>query len=221
MKNLFLALLSGAFTLILTAAPAKAQQYQVPYQPYPAYAYNTAAPMPPAQYQYQPQAPAPMPQYMPPMQPMQSMQAPPIQPMQPMQPMQSMQPMQQMQAKRASAVDQDQYETTSSTMSPYEQQELALKEAKMIRELESMKESREMTESFRQSADADRARTSSIQEEGYLAESGKKGKLRRTFGGVGSAFKNTARVAGPTAASLGSSVGTFFLMRAILGPPTY
>ena len=41
------------------------------------------------------------------------------------------------------------------------------------------------------------------------------------FGGVGSAFKNTARVAGPTAASLGSSVGTFFLMRAILGPPTY
>ena len=204
MKNLFLALLSGAFTLILTAAPAKAQQYQVPYQPYPAYAYNTAAPMPPAQYQYQPQAPAPMPQYMPPMQPMQSMQ-----------------PMQQMQAKRASAVDQDQYETTSSTMSPYEQQELALKEAKMIRELESMKESREMTESFRQSADTDRDRTSSIQEEGYLAETGKKGKFRRTFGGVGSAFKNTARVAGPTAASLGSSVGTFFLMRAILGPPTY
>lgn len=206
MKNLFLALLSGAFTLILTAAPAKAQQYQVPYQPYPAYAYNTAAPMPPAQYQYQPQAAAPMPQYMAPMQPMQ--------PMPPMQPP-------PIQAKRASAVDQDQYETTSSTMSPYEQQELALKEAKMIRELESMKESREMTESFRQSADADRARTSSIQEEGYLAESGKKGKLRRTFGGVGSAFKNTARVAGPTAASLGSSVGTFFLMRAILGPPTY
>ena len=220
MKNLFLALLSGAFTLLLTAAPAKAQQYQAPYQPYPAYAYNTGAPMPPVQmppmqYQYQPQAPAPMPQYMPPMQPMQSMQAPPIQPIQPMQ------PMQQMQAKRASAVDQDQYETTSSTMSPYEQQELALKEAKMIRELESMKESREMTESFRQSADADRARTSSIQEEGYLAETGKKGKFRRTFGGVGSAFKNTARVAGPTAASLGSSVGTFFLMRAILGPPTY
>ncbi|MEZ4536562.1 MAG: hypothetical protein R3D26_16420 [Cyanobacteriota/Melainabacteria group bacterium] len=74
-------------------------------------------------------------------------------------------------------------------MSPYEQQELALKEAKMIRELESMKESREMTESFRQSADTDRDRTSSIQEEGYLAETGKKGKFRRTFGGVGSAFK--------------------------------
>jgi len=217
MKNLFLALLSGAFTLILTAAPAKAQQYQAPYQAYPAYAYNPGAPMPPvqmppAQYQYQPQAPAPMPQYMPPMQPMQSMQA------QPMQPVQQMPPIQ---AKRASGVDQDHYETTSSTMSPYEQQELALKEAKMIRELESMKESREMTESFRQSADADRARTSSIQEEGYLAETGKKGKFRRTFGGVGSAFKNTARVAGPTAASLGSSVGTFFLMRAILGPPTY
>ncbi|MBI1271949.1 hypothetical protein GC174_16100 [bacterium] len=206
MKNLFLALLSGAFTLLLTAQGAQAQQYQAPYQAYPAYPYNAGAPMPPGQmppmqYQYQPSAA--MPQYMPPMQPMQPMQSPP------------------MQAKRASAVDQDQYETTSSTMSPYEQQELALKEAKMIRELESMKESREMAESFRQSTDSDRTRTSSIQEEGYLAESGKKGKFRRTLGGVGSAFKNTAKVAGPTAASLGSSVGTFFLMRAILGPPTY
>ena len=196
MKNLFVALLFGAFTLLLLAqGGAQAQQYQAPYQAYP---YGYGAPMP-MQYQYQ----APVQQYMP---PMQSMQAPPMQPMQ---------------AGRASSIDHDQHQTTSSTMSPYEQQELALKEAKMIRELESMKESREMTESFRQSADSDGARPSSIQEEGYLAETGKRGKFRRTIGGVGSAFKNTARVAGPTAASLGTSVGTFFLMRAILGPTTY
>ncbi len=210
MKNLFAALLSGAFTLLLVAqGGAQAQQYQAPYQAYPGYGYGAPMPMQPMQpmqYQYQAPAPAPVQQYLP---PMQSMQAPPMQPMQPMQ------------ERRASSIDQDQNETTSSTMSPYEQQELALKEAKMIRELESMKESREMSESFRQSADTDGTRSSSIQEEGYLAETGKKGKFRRTFGCVGSAFKNTARVAGPTAASLGTSVGSFFLMRAILGPPTY
>lgn len=107
--------------------------------------------------------------------------------------------------------------TTSSSLSPYEQQEMALKEAKMIRELESMKQSSERQESFRRNDYNPGTGVSSLTERGYAEETGKSGKYKKALNGMGSALKSGARAALP----LGTSVGTFFLMRAALGPTTY
>lgn len=220
MKNLLAATFYVAFALVF-ALPVEAQYGQPAYQPgQPVYQgsmpYQAAPgyPMPVAQpvnYYPVPVQAMPAMQGLPVMQPVQSMQ-----PVQPVIPMQPVQPFAQKPAPGPNVnANSGSYET--NTLSPYEQQELALKEAKMIRELESMEKSREMSESFRQSD------SPSLIERGYVQEtaSGKRGRFRKLVGGVGNAFKNGARVAAPAAASLGTSVGTFFIMRAALGPPTY
>ena len=215
-------MLAIAFALLLVL-PARAQQYSPGYTPYPAYqagVYQPVQQMPPVQpmlpgppgWQYAANSATatPLPVGMPYQPPIQQRQPiPAVQSMQPMQPMQPQQPFTQ-------APDSS-YSQNASNLSPYEQQELALKEAKMVRELESMEKSREMSESFRQSDSPD----NSLMERGYVQESsyngGKTGGIRKIFGGVGNAFKSGARVAAPAAAS----VGTFFIMRAALGQSSY
>lgn len=109
--------------------------------------------------------------------------------------------------------DPDSYNTTSSnSMSPYEQQELALKEAKMLQQLEDMKHSRDNSESFRKMG---QGASGNLTERGYVAKSASRGGLGGAIRGLGSALKSGARVAGPAATSIGASVGTFFLIRSI------
>ena len=97
-------------------------------------------------------------------------------------------------------------------MSPYEQQELALKEAKMLQQLEDMQQSQEKSESFRNMAGAS---TGNVTERGYVSKSAKRGGIGGAVRGFGSALKSGARIAGPAATSLGASVGTFFIIRSM------
>lgn len=107
--------------------------------------------------------------------------------------------------------NQNNYNTTSSnSMSPYEQQELALKEARMLQDLENMKESREKSESFRNLGE-----DAQNMERGYVSKSNNPGRIGGAVRGFGNALKRGAQIAGPAATSLGASVGTFFIIRSM------
>lgn len=100
-------------------------------------------------------------------------------------------------------------QSNQQALSPYEQQELALKESRMLQELEDMKAKRENHQGFRHS-------NGSNFESGYVAKNnGSKGKFKKTLGKLGSLVKRTAVAAAPA----GAAVGTMFAMRAAFGPP--
>lgn len=104
----------------------------------------------------------------------------------------------------------------SSSLSPYEQQELAIKESKMLQELEAMKASKEQKQGFRHSNDNSFSQNDGIVENGYVNKASKgKGKFRRAMGKLGSFVKQGAVAAAPA----GAAVGTMFIMRAAFGPP--
>ncbi|MBZ0188457.1 MAG: hypothetical protein K8F91_19570 [Candidatus Obscuribacterales bacterium] len=102
--------------------------------------------------------------------------------------------------------------TESKALSPYEQQEMALKESRMLQELEDMKKHRENDESYRHSDQS----TPYDAQQGYASEQ-RKGKFKKAFGRMGSALRTTAHVAAPA----GMAVGSIFLMKAVLGPTSF
>lgn len=87
--------------------------------------------------------------------------------------------------------------------SPYEQQELAIREAKMLQELQELKQRKDTDGGMRGAF-----------EEGRVSKS-KRGKFARAMGKVGSLVKKGAVAAAPA----GAAVGTLFIMRAAFGPP--
>lgn len=95
--------------------------------------------------------------------------------------------------------------TTSdlNTKSPYEQQELALQEAKMLQELQEIKSKKDKEHGFSRDF-----------EQGAVSKS-KKGKFMSAMGKMGTLVKKGAEVAAPA----GAAVGTLFIMRAAFGPP--
>ena len=107
-----------------------------------------------------------------------------------------------------SIMDGSQGYSTSSldTRSPYEQQEHALQEAKMLQELQELKQKKETEQGFRGGV-----------EEGIVSKSSKKerGKLSRAMGKMGTIVRRGAEAAAPA----GAAVGTLFIMRAAFGPP--
>jgi hypothetical protein len=97
-------------------------------------------------------------------------------------------------------------------LTPYEQQEAALRESQMMQQLEDIKQQKEMEESFRRNvlADFDNDNQSGAAGSGFNGDRNSSGGTR---GKVGSALKTGWRMAAPTA----SYVGTFFILRAITG----
>ena len=102
------------------------------------------------------------------------------------------------------------YQSETSSPSPYEQQELALKESKMLRELENIKHSRDDSETFRQLDNfgfgEEGGQTS---QQGYVSKSTSSGRIAGTLRGVGSIFKSGVRTLAPAA----TTVGTYFIIR--------
>lgn len=96
-------------------------------------------------------------------------------------------------------------------LTPYERQEAALQESKMVEQLEDVKQQREMEESFRHSVlaefdDGKKGTTSS----GFNGDQSKvKGGVKK----AGGAVKTGMRWCAPTA----SYIGTFFILRGITG----
>ena len=136
MKNLLNAAFFVVSLLIIAIPEVQAQQAYSPYPQMPAYQMAPAVYQQPQQAYYQ-QMPA-QPVYQ--------------QPVNMMPPIEAQQPMMQYQAPR-SRPNPQQYNnfdaSTSNTVSPYDQQELALKESKMLQELENIKNTRD-TGSYRQ-----------------------------------------------------------------------
>ena len=100
----------------------------------------------------------------------------------------------------------------STSPSPYEQQELALKESKMLQELENIKKSQGDAETYRKLDNfgfgSDSGNGSVAMEKGYVSKSSNS-KFGRTLQGVGSVFKSGVRTLAPAA----TTVGTYFLIR--------
>lgn len=103
--------------------------------------------------------------------------------------------------------------TEGNALSPYEQQELALKESRMLQELDDMKRRREMDESYR---NADQSSPADFQQ-GVAAREHGSGRLRKAMGKMGTALRSTAQIAAPA----GMAVGSIFLMKAVLGSSGY
>lgn len=96
------------------------------------------------------------------------------------------------------------YHTSNlNTKSPYEQQELALQEARMLQELQELKQGKVTASSS--SGDFERGQVSGS----------KRGKFAKAIGKVGSFVRKGAVAAAPA----GAAVGTLFIMRAAFGPP--
>lgn len=97
-----------------------------------------------------------------------------------------------------------------NALSPYEQQELALKESRMLQELEALKNRGEHNQGFR-------ANESGFIEQGYAEKTKRSGGggFKKAVGKLGRFVAKTTEIAAPA----GAYVGSMFIMRAAFGPP--